>query len=184
MGAGRKFLLQTAGMPGSGKSTLARAIGHGAGAVVLDKDVIKSAALHAGAEESLAGPLAYEVFFDQARSLLGMGHSVVLDSPAFWPSILDRGALLAAEAAADYFIIECKCPDRQELARRLATRPRMASQYDSPGDDAFRLPGTAPLSLPHLVVDTTRQVDECLRLVLDYIRAESARRAASSPAQA
>jgi len=164
-------VVQMAGKPGSGKSTLARGIGAACEAVVLDKDVIKSAALNAGAEESLAGPLAYEVLFDLARSLLGMAQSVVLDSPAFYPQIVEKGRQLAADAGASYHVIECVCLDRDELARRLSAGERLRSQPRGLGQlvDAASLPGTAPFERPHLVVDTTRPDAECLRLALEYI---------------
>jgi cytidylate kinase len=54
------FLLQMAGPSGSGKSTLARALAARSGAAVVDLDVIKSAALEAGAAWDLAGRLGYE----------------------------------------------------------------------------------------------------------------------------
>ena len=55
----KQFLLQMAGMPGSGKSALARLIGRSTKAIVLDKDVLKTAALEAGADEKLASGIAY-----------------------------------------------------------------------------------------------------------------------------
>ena len=166
-----QFVVQMAGMPGSGKSRLARGIGAACKAVVLDKDVIKSAALNAGAEESLAAGLAYEVLFDLARSLLGMGQSVVLDSPAFYPQIVEKGRHLAANAGASYHIIECVCADREELARRLFAGERLRSQPRGLEQlvDPASLPGTAPIERPRLVVDTTRTEAECLRLALEYI---------------
>ncbi|MCH7580762.1 MAG: ATP-binding protein, partial [Chloroflexi bacterium] len=66
----RQFLLQMAGVPGSGKSALARLIGRGAKAVVLDKDVLKTAALEGGADEELASGVAYDTFFALAGHLL------------------------------------------------------------------------------------------------------------------
>ena len=65
------FLLQMAGAPGSGKSALARLIGRCTDAVVIDKDVLKTAALEAGADDTLAGGIAYEAFFALADHLLG-----------------------------------------------------------------------------------------------------------------
>ena len=126
------FLLQMAGPPGSGKSALARTIGRCTGAVVLDKDVIKTAALAAGAEESLAAPLAYEAFFALADHLLGQGQSVVLDSPSFWENIPTKGATIAAERMVAYYFIECVCPDEAELARRRGVRPSGSDTVGTP----------------------------------------------------
>jgi predicted kinase len=158
------FLLQMAGLPGSGKSALARLIGRTTGAVVLDKDVIKSALLQSGASEELAGPASYEAFFDLAEHLLGQGLSVVLDSPSFWERIPAKGTALAAERRVPYYFIECICPDSEELARRLHGRPRLPSQPI----DVIAQPTLAPPG-PYLRIDTTQPIERCLALALDYL---------------
>ena len=163
----QQFLLQMAGMPGSGKSALARLIARSTKAVVIDKDVLKTAALHAGADEELAGGLSYDVFFAMADHLLGQGWSVVLDSPSFWERIPKRGAETAAQRHVPYFFIECVCEDRDELARRLRERPRLDSQ---PGEEILD-EGWTTVAPPeaHLRVDTTRPLERSLELALDYL---------------
>ncbi len=156
-----------AGVPGSGKSALARLIGRSTKAVVLDKDVLKTAALEAGAVEKLAAGVAYDVFFALANHLLGQGWSVVLDSPSFWDTIPKCGSEIAAERHLPYFFIECFCDDSAELARRLRDRPRMASQ---PGEEI--LEETWDTIAPpdaHLRIDTTQDLEHCLSLALDYL---------------
>jgi predicted kinase len=165
--ANAPFLLQRAGAPGAGKSALARTIGRCTGAVVLDKDVIKTAALTAGAEESLAAPLAYEAFFALADHLLGQGQSVVLDSPSFWENIPTKGSAIASERMVAYYFIECVCSDEEELARRLRERPRMASQPVEPVDsERWQTIGPAGA---YLRIDTTQPLDRCVELALDYL---------------
>ncbi len=161
------FLLQMAGVPGSGKSALARLIGRSTGAVVIDRDVLKTAALEAGAEESLAGGIAYDAFFALADHLLGQGLSVILDSPSCWETIPKRGAAIATGRCIPYYFIECLCPDREELARRLRERPRLTS---NPGEETveadwttFTPPGA------YLRVDTTQAIEDCLAMALDYL---------------
>ncbi len=165
--ASQQFLLQMAGMPGSGKSALARLIGRSTKAVVLDKDVVKTSALEAGAEEKLAGGLSYDVFFALADHLLGQGWSVVLDSPSFWETIPKRGAEIAAKRHIPYFFIECVCDDESELARRLRERTKLTSQ---PGaeilEDSWN---TITPAEAHLRVDTTQDLERCLSLALDYL---------------
>jgi len=161
------FLLQMAGQPGSGKSTLARLIAHSTDAIALDKDVIKTAALDAGAAEPLAGPLAYEVFFALCDSLLGQGVSVVLDSPSFWESILVKGSTMAAERIVPYFFIECVCNDQDERASRLRDRVRMRS---NPGVEIIDQPWeTIAPSGAYLRIDTTQPIERCLALALEYL---------------
>ena len=162
------FLLQMAGDPGSGKSTLAREIGKATGAVVLDKDIVKSAALRAGADEALAGPLAYEALFDLARSLLEQGHSIILDSPAYFTRVRENGIRVAGEFGARYHIIECVA-ERELVVSRLSARERMLSQPDQPIIATYARDGAAPLSEPHLTIDMTRPLDECTREALDYV---------------
>ena len=173
----RQFLLQMAGEPGAGKSTLARAIGEETGAVVLDKDVIKSAALNAGAPEDLAGPLAYEVFFAVARSFCSHGHSVVLDSPAFFPDIPEKGCQIAKDYDAAYFIVRCQSP-LEELVSRLSERPAQASQwqgiaspvaYKAKLDAELSRRGVGELAFLHLTLDTTQPLQVCLEQALAYI---------------
>ncbi len=161
------FLLQMAGRPGSGKSSLARMIGHATGAVVLDKDVLKTALLNAGLEESLAGGAAYECFFDLADHLLGQGLSVILDSPSFFETIPAKGADIAARRFARYHFVECVCPE-DTRARRLGGRSRLRSQ---PHDPAVALEQTtAAPGEPFLRVDTAQPIDRCLQLVLEYLQ--------------
>ena len=163
----QQFLLQMAGMPGSGKSALARLIGRSTKAVVLDKDVLKTAALEAGAAEKLASGIAYDTFFALASHLLGQGWTVVLDSPSFWETIPKRGSETAAERHVPYFFIECYCDDDKELARRLRERPRMASQ---PGVEILdkKMKTITPPDA-HLRVDTTQPIEHSLSIALDYL---------------
>lgn len=161
------FLLQMAGAPGSGKSALARLIGARTGAVVLDKDVLKTAALEAGVQDDQrAGAIAYEACFSLADHLLGQDLSVVLDSPSFFDSIPAKGAAIASARHVPYYFIECLCPDYEEHARRLHERSRMRSQPNEalpPKSRTFAPPG------PYLHVDTTQPLERCLGLALDYL---------------
>jgi predicted kinase len=161
------FLLQMAGVPGSGKSALARLIGRRTGAVVLDKDVLKTAVLEAGvAEDVRAGGIAYETFFALADHLLGQDVAVVLDSPSFYESIPAKGSAIALARMVPYYFIECLCIDAEELARRLHERPRLRSQPDAPLPDGWATVG--PLGA-YLRIDTTQPIDRCLALALDYL---------------
>ena len=161
------FLLQMAGVPGSGKSALARLIGRATDAVVLDKDVLKTAALEAGIEEPAAGSVAYESFFALANHLLGQDRSVVLDSPSFWKTIPPRGAAIAADRHVPYYFIECLCDDRDERSRRLRERPRLAS---NPGEESLDAGAeTITPAGPYLRLDTTQPIDRCLALALEYL---------------
>jgi predicted kinase len=156
-----------AGLPGTGKSSLARLIGARTGAAVLDKDVIKTAALSLVSEDQLAGKLAYETAFALANHLLGQGLAVVIDSPSFYPSVPTHGQHVADERCVPYYFIECTCSDRGELTRRLRERPRLPS---NPGLEILEmeLETVAPAGA-HLLLDTTQPIEECLARALDYL---------------
>lgn len=173
------FFLQMAGAPGTGKSALARLIGRCTGAVVIDKDVLKTAALETGAEESLAGSSAYEASFALTDHLLGQGWGVILDSPSYFKTIPAKGAAIAARRHVPYYFIECICSDRDELVRRLSDRPRLPSQPAEPDDPASPRETIAPPG-PYLRVDTTQPVERCLALALEYLGRAGAEEGAGS----
>lgn len=164
------FVVQMHGEPGSGKSTLAREIGRRTGAVVLDKDVVKSAVMRGGIGGPAAGPMSYEVYWAVARSIALQGPSLIFDNPAYWPQVLERSQEIAGEAGAAYFMIECVCADRSELIERLSARDAMISQPRAPY--RFELAaGIVEPSCERLVVDTTRPLDESVERALEYLAA-------------
>src|SRR5262249_52812418 len=103
----RTVVVQMHGEPGSGKSTLARALAPRIDAIVLDKDVIKSAILRSGARETLAASAAYETYFDLARSFVEQRRSLILDNPVFWPRVEERWLEASAAASCPPILIEC-----------------------------------------------------------------------------
>lgn len=170
------FLLQLTGESGTGKSTLAKAIGRATGAVVLDKDIVKSRILDgdehfdvAGMPESIAAPLHHAIMFDLVRSILEQGFSVVVDGAAFYPQIRRRGREAAEQAGTAYFIIECVLPDLTILQSRIDSKTLMSSQPGVASHGGYDRPGTLPLTEPHLRVDTRRPLDDYVREALHYI---------------
>jgi predicted kinase len=157
------------GEPGSGKSTVARELGSRLDAVVIDKDVIKAALLRVGIVEQQAAAGAYEVFFAQARSLVAAGESIVLDNPVYWASVEERWLEISDAADSPRILIECVCPDRSELLRRLTTRDALESQPRTILNPD-RHPGIAEtLFEPRLVLDTTRPLGEIVDEARTYV---------------
>jgi predicted kinase len=122
------FLLQMSGVPGSGKSTVAAHVVDAHDAVAVDYDVILTAVLDAGVDVTGCSKPAYEVLYAVTRSLLGQGRSVVVDSPCFWPRILNEGMEIARSHDATYRYIECHVDDLKVVDERLARRPQLRSQ--------------------------------------------------------
>jgi predicted kinase len=165
----RQFLLQMAGASAAGKTTLAFAIGRETGAVVIDKDIIKGGMLDGGVSEEIAGPTAYDVFLDLGRSLLSQGFSVVLDSPANFTYIREKGMAMAKEHGACYYIVRCVQPDLGELQRRMDGREIRASQPTVATPEGFDRPGASDLTEPHLRLETSLPLDVTLPLALAHI---------------
>jgi hypothetical protein len=99
--------------------------------------------------------------------MLAQDRSVIVDSPSFYESIPNKGAAIAEGRGADYYFIECFCPDRDALERRLRERTRLPSQPGTERIDAERMTFTPPGA--YLRVDTTKPIEECLAMALDYL---------------
>jgi predicted kinase len=166
----KRFLLQMHGTSGAGKSTLASAIGRETSAVVIDMDILKAGMLDDGVPEDVAGPTAYSIFFDLANSMLRQGFSVVMDSPANFSHIRERGASIAAANGAAYRMIECCIDDLDELQRRLDARFARVSQPKVAHIGADRRPGASPVTEPRLILDTSKPLEVTLPLALAYLR--------------
>ncbi|MGE5595952.1 MAG: AAA family ATPase [Hyphomicrobiales bacterium] len=162
------LLVQMHGEPGSGKTTLARSLAGRLPAIHLDKDVLMSALLKARLPREVAGPASYEVLWDLAASLLGEGHSVIVDSPAYWPIIEARGRGAARGARARYAMIETRC-DPAEVERRLANRERLVSNPRE-RQDWLAMPGTREPSRERLVLDSARPVEALVEEALAYLQ--------------
>jgi predicted kinase len=164
------FVVQMHGHPGSGKSLVARGLAGATGATILDRDVVKSTMLEYGHEDDDIAPVAYEVCLRLAGEIARQGHSVILDSTAYYPIIRNRGRQFAEEASAGYYIIDVVCSDEKELRRRLADRDNKPSQISAPEGDPYQQPGAAPVDEPHLQVDTcVHSIETCVRQAMDYI---------------
>ncbi len=153
-----------AGMPGAGKSTIALALGEAFGIPVVDKDVIVSALLEHGIAEDAAHPAAYGTTFGLAEHLLGVQRlSVIVDTPAVYPSTLDWAAQLCAETGAMLIPVLCSA-DGETRFDRMAAREGLRSHSKG----TTRRPGTACERFAHfpddtIELDTMRPLDDVVR---------------------
>jgi len=161
------LVVQMHGEPGSGKTALARTLAPALPAIHLDKDIISSALIRAGIAPELQGPGAYESLREVARTLIAQGHSVILDSPCFWPMTEEKGRALAADFGATWAMIECRCPG-DVIEQRLATRERLESHPLRRGAGAGR-PGMYEPTCERLVLDSTRSVEELVAEAIAYL---------------
>lgn len=179
----RQFLLQMAGMSGAGKSSLARTIGKELGAIVVDKDLVKSAALDSGGDWELSGRIGYGAAQVLTADFLRQGFSVILDTPCHFPQTLECATALAAEHNVPLGFIECVLPDPSILRQRLQERPRLRSQPpylpasppNGPNAPSTTLDGPYGASVvchppgPWIRIDTRQSPEECLAQALAYL---------------
>jgi predicted kinase len=105
-----------------------------------------------------------------AGAFARQGHSVILDSTAYYPVIRNKGRQFAEDAGAGYYIIDVVCRDEDELRRRLSERDSKPSQITEPQGDPYEQPGAEKIDEPHLLVDTCEQtVEQCVRQAMEYI---------------
>lgn len=168
------MVVQMHGEPGSGKTTLARALAPRLPAVHLDKDVVMTAIMKTRIPREIAGPASYEALWDLGAELLTQGHSVIIDCPAYWPEIEQRGYATALGAGAAYHMIEVTCADTAEIERRLADRDSLESNPTG-RHDWLGVPGTREPTRTRLVVDGARPVEELVDAALEYLQAGAVR---------
>lgn len=160
-----------AGPPGVGKTTLALAA---AGVIrwpVVDKDTLKSCLLNMGVAEETAGPASYDLMFDMGRDLLiEQRFSVILDSPAGRPFVIERARELARQADANLKFILCLA-DPATRAKRLAQRTARPSQWrvDKMAAEDVRHLWESLLPPDCLVLDMSGKTNDLVQRVVPYL---------------
>jgi uncharacterized protein len=178
-----RCLLLTCGLMGSGKSTLASALSRVLGASILRSDLVRKELAGAAAEGSSRHPFGAGIYtpvmtaatYDKLHELAmeGLRTGPIIVDAAF-PDPARRQSFLDTAAALGWpcLVLYCQCPEtvaRQRLAERERRggdlsdgRPeiysRQAAVFSPPEGDE-----------PRLVIDTTRDVDYNVQLVIGYL---------------
>ncbi|SRR6266487_257515 len=170
------LFVMMAGLPGSGKSTLATKLGKATGWPVVSKDLYKSSLIRCGAgmTDEETGRVAYELLFYQVEEFIVQQQlSIILDTSAHFPFILQHATRIVGVAGAEMKIIHCSVPAHIRLER---LNERAAANLHHP----FMLPmATAAIEdestyfrhLPvgRLSIDTRTPLETCLSRCLQYI---------------
>jgi len=183
----RPTLILTAGLMGTGKSVLARAISPLLGAQIIRTDVLRKELMQIDPGERHPEKFGEGIYADSvsrrtyaealrtAGCMLSRNVSVLIDA-----SFRRRGDRLmamqtAAAAGADFFVLECVCPE--EIAR---TRLEKRSLDDTEASDGRwelfaaqrrefepidEIPGGA-----HIIVDTAAPPETCAAAAIEQIR--------------
>ncbi|KAK8956632.1 hypothetical protein KSP39_PZI000320 [Platanthera zijinensis] len=192
------FVLAMKGHPGTGKSTLARAAAAALRCPLLDKDDVRGPTLPvqhhlieantAGADSAaLLNDLSYAVLWRVAETQLGLGLSVVIDSPLSRRAHLDHLRSLSAKTGARIAVVECRPSDEAEWRRRLEARVaagedggegwhkpatwaelrRLVESYEGGSDYEFG-------GVPRLVVDTTAaEAEDMVAAIVEFVETGS-----------
>ena len=166
------FLLQMAGHPGSGKSDLSKKIAKRTGAIVIDRDIIKSSMINSNIKEAIAASVSYDIVFDLAEFYLNMELSVIIDTPCFYEGILKNGISIADKCGVDYKYIECRVEDYSIIKNRIQTRDRVVSQIENVTEEKFNsvLNTTIkPVDKEILVLDTSTESSYDMKLIYEYL---------------
>ena len=169
------LLIAMAGLPGSGKSTLARKLAYRLPAVVIDKDRLRAALFPPNEIDytNSQDDLCFEVGLQAASYLLKKGRIVILDGRTFSKAYqVEHLRQFAGAAHTRLEIIECCCTDGVAAAR--LGRSQAAHTHPA-GNRDFALyqklqAQAEPISLPHLVIDTSQGVEPCVARCLEHLR--------------
>jgi len=113
------------GHPATGKSTLAQALARRLGWPLIDKDDVKDNIAHVPDGNGLA----YDIFWQIVETQLGLGLSVIADSPLSYPESYRTAQTLAQRANAKLWVVETRLEEALWRARLEARGQTMADNH-------------------------------------------------------
>jgi hypothetical protein len=170
------FLLQMDGYPGSGKSTLSKKIAMRTGAVVIDRDVIKTSMLNYKIPGDVIVSASYNAAFDLAEFYLERQISVIIDTPCGCKQSISNGIRLSKKHGADYKYIECRVEDYSIIEDRIYEGGRLLCEIESISREGFYSALAKPVKPEdgnYITVDTSAEHSYDMDLIEEYLRKKS-----------
>ena len=167
-------LLLMKGHPATGKSSLARALARRLRWPLVDKDDAKDHLYHL----PQGNQLAYQIAWQVTETQLGLGLSVIVDTPLSYPQGYATGQELAQRYRARLLVVETTL-EEGEWRRRLAQRtdsPHRISSWAAMQALLARYDGCWAYPIRpehHLRVETHRPVAELVEQVLQALEMET-----------
>lgn len=183
----RKTLILTAGLMGTGKSILASRLASLLRADLIRTDVVRKEMLHIdpgehryeefgkGIYSEEVSRRVYDRALETAASRLRAGKSVIIDASFKSRTERLKAAQMAKDLQADFFILECRLPDRlitQRLKARMSEKGEVSDgRADLLGAQKgdFEAIDEVP-ARSHIVVDTSRDPERCVHGVIAEIQ--------------
>lgn len=193
----RPALLITVGYSGSGKSALAREVYRRLPAISLSSDRLRKQRAGIVGNASLGTehytPEQRDAIYDEMRREAGewleRDEHVLLDATFLDPAQREATAVLAQERNAEFWILDCRCPDdliRQRLAKR-SSDPNGAQSNSSDADlnvylqqrNAYNYEATLPFEQEaskaggYILADMTLPVEEVAHAIVSRLLTEA-----------
>ncbi|HEY55032.1 MAG TPA: AAA family ATPase [Dehalococcoidia bacterium] len=181
----RPMLFITVGLVGTGKTTLAQALAGRLGLAVISSDVTRKQLagipvtehrfdeFDSGIYSAEFTRQTYDKMLSEAKSILGAGGPVILDASFTKAEERLKAKGLAEEMGADFFIIECTLDEetiKERLKKRLHRETTSDGRWEIYQSQKPVFEPVVEASPPkHVIIDTSRPIEESVRRVLDKV---------------
>ncbi len=166
-------LIVISGLPGSGKSFLARRLVERLPAVIVESDYVRKRFIDKPTYSSAESAWVHAIAHAAIRELLRTGCHVISDATNLVEWHRQQVYRLADEARAGLVVVQAVAPEsvvRERLARRSAS-PSSTHFSDADWQVYEKLKLTVEaIHRPHLVVDTSAEIEEGVDRVLRAVR--------------